>query len=128
MLKWTPVVKAKNQYGQPRSFLPPGRTHAVIYAVSLKAQPGIVKVGRTTKWDKRRNHYANWNLSNGDGIAEERVFCITEEFVDLTKLEAAILARMPFPLAYGAEWFRADLDEVCRLIDSILLGYDLTYT
>lgn len=109
------------------SFIPAGRTASVIYAVVLVEHPDLVKVGRTTRWETRRKSYANWNLRNGDGIAEERVFTISESFVDLPKLEAHVLASMPFPIRHGAEWFAADLDEVCRVIDRLLCEAGLSY-
>jgi hypothetical protein len=127
MLDWKPVKKVKNKYGQPRSFLPGGKSQQVIYVVTLRDQPGIVKVGRTAKWHLRRKAYSHWNLANGTGIDRERLFCITEEFVDLAKLEREILFRMPFEIVHGTEWFRAEIDEACRLIDAILLEHEITY-
>jgi hypothetical protein len=124
---WKPVVKVKNKYGQPRSFLPKGRTHQVIYVVCVRDHPGVVKIGRTSRWLHRRRVYANWNLSNGEAITHERTFCLTDEFIDLEKLEAEILSRAQYPLAHGYEWFRADFDDVCRFIDATLLELDITY-
>lgn len=125
------LKRAAKIYGwrQPlfRTFVPAGHSHFVIYAVVLREHPEVVKVGRTNRWKMRRMAYLNWNLSNGDGILDERVFNITEEYVDLPQLEAHILSAMPFPLRHGAEWFVADLDEVCRLIDQILCKHGLSY-
>lgn len=118
-------------YGAPqplvRNFLPRGRSESIIYAVVLREHPEVVKVGRTTRWANRRKAYACWNLANGDGILDERVFIITDEFVDLPHLEAHVLSAMPFPIRHGNEWFTADLDEVCRLIDQILCAAGLSY-
>lgn len=125
--------KVMKRYGIPepgplvRSFLPGGRSQSVIYAVTLHDHPGVVKVGRTAKWKQRRTAYENWNLRPGDGIADERVFVLTEEFVDLPALEKHILATLPFPLRSGTEWFTADLDDVARVIDQILTACGLSY-
>jgi len=108
-------------------FVPRGRTGYFIYAVTLREQPGITKVGRTKKWTSRRVEYANWNLAPADGIASERVFCITEEFVDLPKLEAHILGSLRYPLRHGTEWFVAEIEDVARDIDRVLCDSGLSY-
>lgn len=109
------------------SFLPRGRSQYILYAVALSEHPGVTKVGRTTRWDRRRASYARWNLSDGDAIAAEQTFVITEEFVDLAKLEAALLAGLPFPTRHGREWFVADFDDVCRAIERFLCEHGLSY-
>ena len=103
-----------------------GSSHT-LYVVTLKQQPGIVKIGRTVKWSTRRVSYANWNLSNGDAIDQERPFVITEEYVDLHRLERDMLADCPFPLRHGNEWFRADFDEMCRYVDRFICASGLSY-
>ncbi len=116
------VTKLYGDVGAPyaKSFVPHGRTGYYIYAVSVADHPGVVKIGRTAKWSVRRVSYANWNLAAGDAIAFERVFTITDEYVDLPKLESAILAACPFPIRHGSEWFAADFEEVARFIDRFL--------
>lgn len=110
-----------------RSFVPRGRTAQVIYAVSVKPQPGVVKVGRTTRWKSRRQTYDTWNLTTA-AIEAERVFTLTEEFIDLERLEHHILDCLPFPLHFGREWFKADdIDDVARAIDRILVEHDISY-
>lgn len=109
------------------SFVPKGRSHAVIYAVVVAGHPDTVKIGRTANWPSRRRAYDCWNLSSGDGIKDFRCFTITDEYCDLTKLEAAIIAACPFPLRHGAEWFRADLDEMCRFIDRFMTEADISF-
>jgi hypothetical protein len=88
-----------------------------------------VKIGQTSNWKNRRKAYANWNLRFGDGITVERVFLITEEYVDLIALEAEILsrARSLFHPHHGLEWFKADMDDVCRLIDEVMCEGGLSY-
>ena len=109
-------------------FVPVGRSVAVLYVVSVKEHPGVVKIGRTMRgWKTRRREYAFWNLCAGDGIDREMVFTITEEFVDLARLEAELLGAMPFPLRSGREWFVADFDEACRLVDQFLCQHEVSY-
>lgn len=110
-----------------RDFTPRGHSHACIYAVVLRDHPEVTKVGRTAKWRNRRKAYADWNLSNGDGILAERTFIITEEFVDLALVEEAILDELPFSRHYKREWYKADIEEVERAIDRILCGMGLSY-
>lgn len=104
------------------------RPRYVIYAVVVKDHPDIVKVGRTYNWRNRRDVYAKWNLrSNNDGIAEERLFIVNEEYVDLDKLEAACLRGMPSEPVFGKEWFREELETACRVIDQVMCAGGLTY-
>lgn len=110
-----------------RCFVPKGRSEYVIYAVCLREHLGVVKVGRTTRWKNRRKVYASWNLAIEDAVLAERVFTITEEFVDLPALEAALLSAMPFPRRHGLEWFRANFDDVCEVIDRFLSEHDISY-
>ena len=108
-------------------FTPPGKSGLFIYAVVLVDHPGVVKIGRTVRWKNRRRAYADWNLRGGDGIADERVFHITDEYVDLNALEHEILDRAPWPRRYKNEWFVAELEDVCRLIDQVLCEGDVSY-
>lgn len=110
-----------------RDFLPNGRSGMFIYAVSVFAHPDKVKVGMTTNWNVRRKAYASWNLSDGSAITCERVFCLTDEFVDLAKLEAHILDRMPMDIAHGKEWFFGTVDDAAREIDRVMCEHGLTY-
>lgn len=110
-----------------KSFLPSGRTAPVIYTVSLLEQPGITKVGRTTKWCQRRRAYADWNLAHGDGIRSEATFLITEEFVDLAKLEQHILANIGLPLHWGREWFRGEFSDVTDVVRELLHRTNLSF-
>ena len=115
--------------GQPfvENFIPLGRTETVIYLVVVNAHPTFVKIGRTRGWVTRRKAYASWNLSAGNGILSERVFRLTEEYVDLEKLEKDLIATMPFAKAYGNEWFIAEIDEMGRLVDRFLCAHDISY-
>lgn len=108
-------------------FVPSGRSGLFIYAVVVKRHPDKVKIGMTRKWKNRRVAYANWDLSPGDAILDERVFCINEEFVDLEKLEGHILRTFDAPLAFGTEWFKADIDQACRHIDRIMCANGISY-
>lgn len=110
-----------------RSFLPPGRSRSVIYAVTLKEHLGITKVGRTANWRNRRAQYAKWNLATEDAVDREAVFTMTDEFVDLVRLEAFILQVLPFPRRSGNEWFVAEIDEVSQAIERILADHALSY-
>lgn len=120
-------VERRNALLGPRSFMLSGRRSYVIYAIAIRQHPGAVKVGQTSRWAARRHEYAQWDLSEDDAITAERVFTITEEFVDLARLEAAILAGLPFPIYRRREWFRADLDDVARWIDQFLCEVGLSY-
>ncbi len=122
-------VRRQVRLGEPAApcFTPPGRSGAYIYAVVLVDHPDVVKIGRTVRWKGRRNAYMNWNLRDGDGIKEARVFQITDEYVDLNLVETEILGRAPWPRRHKKEWFRADLDDVCRLIDRVLCEGDISY-
>ena len=108
--------------GEPfaRCFLPKGRTAQVLYAVSVKDHEGVVKIGRTRNWRSRRIAYDNWNLARGDAVTASRAFVLTDEWLDLPRLEAAMLAQCPFPLRAGSEWFHADFDEMCEFIARFL--------
>lgn len=108
-------------------FMPSGRSGLYIYAVVVKQHPDKVKIGMTRKWVNRRRSYANWDLSPGDAILEERVFRISEEFVDLERLEAHILQTFEARRAFGAEWFHETLDEACRHIDRIMCANGIVY-
>ena len=110
-----------------RCFAPAGRSRYVLYAVSLKEHPGITKVGRAVNWERRRMAYANWNLSNGDAICREQIFTITEEYVDLAKLEKALLESLQYERRHGYEWLVAEFDEVVRAIDRFLCGHGVSY-
>jgi hypothetical protein len=110
------------------SFLPKGRTGLYIYAVVVKDHPDKVKVGMTRNWTARRNAYANWNLTPGDGVLQESVFCITEEFVDLPKLENHILKTLPLARASGSEWFFGSIDDASRHIDRVMVAHGISYS
>lgn len=118
-------------YGTPgplvRSFAPTGRSQHVIYVVQLFEHPDVVKIGRTTNWNGRRKSYATWNLSAGDAIARERALVITEEFVDLPRLEEALLTSLHHPRRHGREWLVADFDEVVRHVEMFLCEHALTF-
>ncbi len=122
-------MKTKLRKGDPpvKCFLPAGRSGSFIYAIVLVDHPGVVKIGRTVRWNQRRHAYANWNLRDGDGIAEERVFRINEEYVDLAALETEILNRAPWRRRHKLEWFVAELDDVCHLIDQVMCEGGITY-
>jgi len=110
------------------SFLPKSRQQQyIIYAVTLYEHPGVVKIGRTFNWKSRRKYYESFNLRCGDAIEDERVFVITDEFVDLPKLERCLLERMPFPRRHGAEWFETTLDDMARVIDQFMCEHDISY-
>ena len=81
--------------------VPNGRSSAVLYVVTLKEHAGVVKVGQTQKWGNRRKSYANWNLRPGDAIKAERAFVLTEQFVDLLRLECELIAQLR---AAGIHW------------------------
>lgn len=110
-----------------KDFIPPGRSGQYIYAVAVRQHPDKVKIGMTRNWRNRRVAYATWDLSNGDAITEERVFCVTEEFVDLAKLENHILNTVPLVRAFGNEWFFGTVDEAARAIDRIMCEHCVTY-
>lgn len=108
-------------------FSPSGRSGLFIYAVVIRQHPDKVKIGMTRKWVNRRRSYANWDLSPGNAILEERVFCINEEFVDLERLEAHILETFDAARAFGAEWFFGTIDDAARHIDRIMCANDISY-
>src|SRR5688572_11159860 len=101
-------------------FLRKGRNQPTVYAVALRDHPGLVKVGRTGNWERRRRAYDQWNLAPGDAISDFRTFLITEEYVDLARLELCIIERMQGEPAFGKEWFRAELGDVCDMIERTL--------
>lgn len=109
------------------NFIPSGRTHQVIYAVTIKQHPDKVKIGMTTKWTQRRKAYETWDLSSGDALVDSRVFVITEDFVDLRKIENHILKTFPMPLAFGSEWFHGMIDDAGRHIDRFLCEHGISY-
>lgn len=98
-----------------------------IYAVTVKDHPEKVKIGMSSRWKTRRREYENWNLADGDGILEERVFTITDEFVDLRALESHILDRITLNQAARREWFVGSVDDAGRMIDRILCEHEISY-
>lgn len=98
-----------------------------IYCVTLRDHPTVFKLGRTYSWPNRRVEYQNWNLRSGDGILCGEVFEITEEFVDLPGLEAAILDACPYPLFRAFEWFVGDNAEACAWLDRFITASELTF-
>ena len=111
-----------------KCFIPKGRSAYQIYAVSVKDHPDKVKVGRTQRWHMRRLAYSNWNLATSDAVMAEEVFNITEEFVDLPKLEAHILANLGLQRAFGQEWFFGNVEDTARIIDRLLCESGLSFT
>lgn len=107
---------------KPKCFLPKSSKEQVVYAVTLVDHPSVVKIGQTRNWDKRRIAYSCWNLRDGDGIADEAVFRINEEYVDLVALEAEILrcARSEMDLYRGLEWFSGDIVSAGQTIERVL--------
>ncbi|NML61816.1 GIY-YIG nuclease family protein [Massilia sp. RP-1-19] len=105
------------------------RTQYVIYAVVLREHQDIVKIGRTTQWKSRRNEYDSWNFANGDGVLDCIVFCITEEYADLSAVESACIdgLAMICPLHRGKEWFRGTLQDARRVIEDVLSAGQLSY-
>lgn len=99
----------------------------VIYAVCVRQHPDKVKIGMTANWRQRQRSYQNWDLSPGDAVTDCRVFVLTEEFVDLRKIENHILKTFTNPLAFGAEWFLGTIDDAARHIDRFLTEYDFSY-
>ena len=108
-------------------FLPKGRSASIIYLVQVRSHLDVVKIGRTTKWAQRRKCYENWNLSPGNGVVRERLFIITEEFVDLPALEKFLIASMPYEKAFGEEWFYADFDEAVEHVEGMVTNTRLSY-
>ena len=108
-------------------FLPKGRSASVIYLVQVRDHPGVVKIGRTTKWNQRRKSYENWNLRAGDGIIRERTFVFTEEFVDLPALEKYLILSMPYEKAFGEEWFFAEFDEAVEHVENLVTETRLSF-
>lgn len=117
----------KRQKAPVRCFVPRGRSSAVLYIVALKEHSGVVKVGRTTRWKNRRVFYDTWNLTPSGAIAAERVITITEDYVDLPALEAALLNWLEFPMKHGREWFIAEFEDVSRAVDEFLNETGLSY-
>lgn len=119
---------SKRRRGEVRCFLPAGRSCPCLYAVTLKDLPGVVKVGRSSRWATRRKTYAEWNLRGGDGIEDEVVFEIHEEWCDLEALEAAVIAAVPFPRRHGFEWFMGDIETAAQVISGVLEGAGCFHT
>ncbi len=110
-----------------KCFVPVGSSGAVIYAVVLRDHPTVVKIGRSFRWAKRRMTYDFWNLREGDGVLDERVFCVTDEYVDLHMLESAILDAMDAPIYRGREWFVSDIETAERTIDQVMCLNEVSY-
>jgi len=111
-----------------KDFSPSGRSGLFIYAVTVREHPDKVKIGMSRRWTTRRLEYANWNLAKGDGIIEERVFVLNEEFIDLEKLENHILCTFEAQRAHGREWYFGSVDDAGRHIDRIMCEHGLSYT
>lgn len=118
----------KRYRGEVRCFVPAGRSCPALYAVTLKDQPGVVKVGRTNRWTQRRKAYADWNLRRGDGIDREVLFEIHDEWCDLEEMEAQVLRSMNLPLRHGFEWFVGSLEAAVDAISAVLEANECFYT
>lgn len=105
------------------------RTQYVLYAVTLREHPGILKLGRTTKWSSRRREYDNWNFASGDGVEDCAVYIITEEYADLAALEKACLDGLATvrPIHRGNEWFKASFADGKAVIEDVLNTCGMTY-
>lgn len=105
------------------------RTQYVIYAVVLREHPAVVKLGRTTLWSSRRREYDTWNFADADGVADCHVYCVTDEYVDLSALESACLCAMAdrSPRYRGAEWFKATLADAKVVIEGVLQAGGISY-
>ena len=108
-------------------FVPRGRTGFFLYAVVLSEHPDKVKIGMTRKWHNRRTSYANWNLASGNGVQSERVFRISEEYVDLRGLEAAVLSTFNAKRVSGMEWFASDIETAAKHIGRVLSDHGVSY-
>lgn len=117
----------KPRYGTPRCFVPFGRTGFALYVVVLVDHLDLVKIGQTRNWNRRKREYTEWNLRSGDGIEKSCVFHITDEYCDLLKLENAVLNLMPIGPAMRREWFKADFEETCKLVENFLISNDISY-
>lgn len=121
------AIAPKPQF-KHQTFLNKGFRCPAMYAVVVVDHPKVVKVGQTANWPKRQLTYRNWNLANGDGLLDGRLFEINEEWVDLLALEAEVLSRIDAPLKHGNEWFLTDIEEASRVIDQVMVGGDVSYT
>lgn len=114
--------------GEIRNCAPRGRSYPVLYAVRMRALPEVVKVGRTYNWRSRRRTYADWNLSRGDGMLDEVIFELHDEWSDIERMETEVLGNMPFPLRYGNEWFTGDIETAVEVICRVLEAHECFYT
>ena len=106
------------------------RSSFTLYAVVLREHPRVVKIGRTTRWVRRRAEYDSWNFANGDGVLHCSVYDIAEEYVDLAMLEKAVINGMAanFPMFRGAEWFAASLEDAVAVIEDVLHTAGISYS
>lgn len=109
------------------NWTPTGAGMAVIYAVVLTDHPDKVKIGRTTNPKARMKQYANWNLRNSDGIKEQYIYTLNDEYVDLPAIEAMILQNMGNHERVKAEWFICPAEIATETIESTLQSLDIPY-
>jgi len=105
------------------------RTQLVLYAVTLREWPDVVKLGRTTKCSSRRREYDTWNFADGDGVQQCVVYVITEEYADLSALECACLDGMAMmrPRYRGNEWFKGSIEDAKNVIADVLNTAGVSY-
>ena len=105
------------------------RSHYVIYAVILREHPEILKIGRTTQWKTRRREYDTWNFADGDGVLDCIVYCITDEYVDLSAVEAACIEGLAMicPRHRGNEWFKGDIADARRVVEDVLCAGQISF-
>ena len=99
-----------------------------LYAVELAEWDGVVKLGRTGSWRKRRKAYADWNHRIGDGIGRAFVLEINDEFVDLAALETALIEGVGLEGFRGREWFYGTCEDVIAKAEHILCRHDISYS
>ena len=101
----------------------------MLYAVVLREWPGVVKVGRTTKWASRRREYDNWNFADGTGVLRCVTYVITEEYADLAALELACINGMAMmcPRHRGNEWFKGSMEGAMSVIADVLHTAGVSY-
>lgn len=110
------------------NFAPSASGGMYLYAVELSEWDGVVKLGRTGSWRKRKNEYANWNHRQGDGIARAFVIEINEEFADLPALEVALIENVGLEPFRGREWFYGSCEDVMYHAERLLGGHDISFT
>ena len=113
----SPRPKAKQRPGAQvaRTATAKATDCAIIYVLQMRH--GVVKVGRTNNWVRRKQDYTH---GFDDSIMNMCLFHIVDDFEVLEEIEEAVLTSLPHSRAKGFEWLFAEFDDVQRRVEGFM--------